>query len=67
MNDDKHMFFCVVFRESGGDARANDDNGSEDECAELRHSECGGESALLPQPKYRLTGSLKELLSCSKF
>lgn len=57
------MFFCVVYRASAGDARANDDSGSEDERTELRHSEL----ALLPQPKSRLTGSLKELLSCSKF
>lgn len=57
------MCFCVVYRASAGDARANDDSGSEDELTELRHSEL----ALLPQPKSRLTGSLKELLSCSKF
>ncbi|KAH6832332.1 hypothetical protein C2S53_001740 [Perilla frutescens var. hirtella] len=55
---------------SGVDARRNHHSGSEDECAELRYSHCGEEELLplrVPEPKSRLTGSLKELLSCSKF
>lgn len=55
-----------LFRTRARDARANHPVTIEDQYADIKYFHCGEELGF-PEPKSRLTHSLKELLSCSKF